>query len=59
MLPFCIASAPSIFQQAMDSFVQGLPHVLAYLDHILVSGVDEEDHLKNLTKCFRDLNQMV
>ena len=44
MLPFCIASASAIFQQAMDSCVQGLPHVSAYLDHILVSGVDE-DHL--------------
>ena len=33
----------------MDSLVQGLPRVSAYLDDILVSGV-EEDHLNNLDK---------
>ena len=34
----------------MNSLVQGLPRVSAYLDEILVSGVDEEDHLNNLDK---------
>ena len=33
----------------MDSLVQGLPCVSAYLDDILVSGVD---HLNNLDKVF-------
>ena len=54
-LPFGIASAPSIFQRAMDSLVQGLPRVSAYLDDILVSGVDEEDHLNNLDKVLQRL----
>ena len=54
-LPFGIASAPSIFQRAMDSLVQGLSHVSAYLDDILVSGVDEEDHLNNLDKVLQRL----
>ena len=34
----------------MNSLVQGLPGVSAYLDDILVSGVDEEDPLNNLEK---------
>ena len=34
----------------MDSPVQGLLRVLAYLDDIPVSSVDEEDHLNNLDK---------
>ena len=54
-LPFGIASAPSISQRAMNSLVQGLPHVSAYLDDILVSGVDEEDHLNNLDKVLQRL----
>ena len=36
--------------ELMNSLVQGLPRVSAYLDEILVSGVDEEDHLNNLDK---------
>ena len=33
-LPFRIASAPAIFQRAMDSILQGIPRVLCYLDDI-------------------------
>ena len=54
-LPFGIASTPSSFQRAMDSLVQGLPRVSAYLDNILVSGVCEEDHLNNLDKVLQRL----
>ena len=39
----------------MDSLVQGLPCVSAYLDDILVSGIDEEDHLYNLDKVLQRL----
>ena len=55
-IPFGITSAPSIFQRAMDSLVQGLPRVSPYLDDILVSGVDEEDHLNNLYKVLQSLD---
>lgn len=49
-LPFGIASAPAIFQRTMDSLMQGLPRVVVYMDDILVTGVDEEDHLRNLDR---------
>ena len=47
-LPFGIASAPAVFQKAMDVILQGIPHTICYLDDILVTGVTDEDHLRNL-----------
>ncbi|XP_041651122.1 uncharacterized protein K02A2.6-like [Cheilinus undulatus] len=47
-LPFGVASAPAIFQRTMESLLKGIPFVTVYLDDILVSGVDEADHLENL-----------
>ncbi|KAJ8346503.1 hypothetical protein SKAU_G00279040 [Synaphobranchus kaupii] len=47
-LPFGIASAPALFQKAMDQVLLGLPFTHCYLDDILVSGPDEETHLKTL-----------
>ena len=32
----------------MESLLQGLPKVVTYIDDILVSGEDEEEHIKNL-----------
>ena len=47
-LPFGVASAPAIFQRAMDAILQGIPHVVCYLDDILITGESEAQHLKNL-----------
>ena len=47
-LPFGMESAPAIFQKAMDSVLQGLQHVICYLDDILVTGTTDEEHLQNL-----------
>ena len=47
-LPFGIASAPALFQKTMDSILQGLPHVICYLDDILVTGADDAEHMRNL-----------
>ena len=49
-LPFDIASAPAIFQHAMDMILQGIPHVIYYIDDVLVTGKTEEEHLQNLTQ---------
>lgn len=56
-LPFGIASAPAIFQKAMDSILQGLQHVICYLDDILVTGTTEEEHLQNFDVVLRRLKE--
>ena len=47
-LPFGISSAPAIFQRTMDSLLQGLNHVVVYLDDIVVTGSSDEEHIHNL-----------
>ena len=49
-LPFGIKSAPGYFQQIMDQLTKDLPGTAVYLDDILVSGRDAEDHWKNLRR---------
>ena len=56
-LPFGIASAPAIFQKLMDSVLQGLPHVICYIDDILVTGTSDDDHLKNLSTVLERLQK--
>ena len=52
-LPFGVASAPAIFQQAMDK--SGVPGTVCYIDDILVTGRNTEEHLSNLEEVFRRL----
>ena len=49
-LPFGIAAAPAVFQQTMDTVLQGLPGVVCYLDDIIVTGKDKAEHLLNLER---------
>lgn len=56
-LPFGIASAPAIFQRAIDQILQGLPNVHCYLDDILVTGRTEAEHLENLDAVLGRLEQ--
>ncbi len=51
-LPF---SAPSIFQRILETLLVDIPSVCVYLDDILVSGIDERDHLQNLQKVLQKL----
>ena len=37
-LPFGVSAAPSIFQKTMKNLLKDIPHVLVYLDDILISG---------------------
>ena len=56
-LPFGVASAPSVFQKAMDQILQGIDGVLCFLDDILVSGKTEKEHLEYLQKVLQRLQE--
>ena len=56
-LPFGVSSAPAIFQRAMDGILQGMSHVICYLDDILVTGTTEEEHMRNLEEVLRRLKE--
>ena len=56
-LPFGVASAPAIFQKLMDTVLQGIPGVVCYIDDILISGADEETHLRTLGQVFARLEK--
>ena len=47
-LPFGVASAPALFQKVMDTVLQGLSHVICYLDDTLITGANDEEHLRNV-----------
>lgn len=55
-LCFGIKSAPGYFQQLMDQLTKDLPGVAVYLDDILVSGKDAEDHVNNLKRLLQRLD---
>ena len=56
-LPFGIASAPGIFQRVIDSLLQGIPGVVAYLDDILVTGPFDTEHLESLKEVLTRLEK--
>jgi len=41
----------------MDTILQGLPHVICYLDDILVTGSTSQEHLHNLAVALERLLQ--
>ena len=56
-LPFGIAAAPAIFQQAMEKILQGIPKVICYLDDVLITEQNDEEHLKTLETVFCRLEE--
>ena len=47
-LPFGVASAPAVFQKTMETILQGAPHMICYLDDILIMACTEAEHASNL-----------
>ena len=39
----------------MDTVLQGIPHVICYIDDILVTGANNADHLRNLASVLQQL----
>lgn len=46
-LPYGVSAAPAMFQCVMDKVLQGL-NVGCYLDDLIITGKNEEEHLANL-----------
>ena len=44
-----MSSTPGIFQRLMENVLQGILNVIVYIDDILVTGADKEEHLKTLS----------
>ena len=49
-LCFGISAAPGIFQRTMEGVFRHVPGCVNYLDDVYITGNDDEDHLRNLTK---------
>ncbi len=49
-LPFGISSSPAIWQRFIDQVLGGLDHTCAIMDDVLVSGVNDVEHVQNLEK---------
>ena len=58
-LPFGVSTAPSVFQRVMDTVLQDLKGVVAFIDDILVTGETEEEHLQNLDAALQRLKKQV
>ena len=56
-LPFGISSAPAIFQKLMDTVLQGIPLVICYLDDILITERNDEEHLTSLSTVLQRLQK--
>jgi hypothetical protein len=52
VLPQGIASSPAIFQELMDSMLQGIPMSGSFIDDVVTSGRDDDDHLQHLKQTF-------
>ncbi|KII74279.1 Transposon Ty3-I Gag-Pol polyprotein [Thelohanellus kitauei] len=56
-LPFGISSAPSIFQNFMDTLLHGINNVTCYIDDIIITGTDDKNHLQNLERVLNKLKE--
>ncbi|XP_053728751.1 uncharacterized protein K02A2.6-like [Synchiropus splendidus] len=54
-LVFGVASAPAIWQRAMDQVLHDIPGTQCYLDDIIVTGKNDDDHLQNLSRVLTKL----
>ena len=52
-LPFGVSSAPAIFQRVMNKVLKNLKKTTNFFDDFLVTGSDNEEHLKNLSEVLK------
>ncbi|CAF1605744.1 unnamed protein product [Adineta ricciae] len=54
-MPFGISGAPAIFQRLIDQVILDIPHCVAYLDDLLITGPTEATHLHTLDQVLNKL----
>lgn len=54
-LPYGVKPASGIFQSTIEKLLLGIPGVVSYIDDIVVTGKDQEEHLANLKAVFEKL----
>ncbi|KAL5018941.1 hypothetical protein ScPMuIL_004663 [Solemya velum] len=56
-LVYGVASAPAIWQRAMDTILQGLTGVKCIIDDMIITGKTDEEHLQNLDAVLQRLDE--
>ncbi|XP_036345449.1 uncharacterized protein K02A2.6-like [Rhagoletis pomonella] len=56
-MPFGISSAPGIFQRFMEQLIAGIPGCAVYLDDVIVTGENDENHVANVRRIFQRLEE--
>lgn len=56
-IPYGVASAPAIWQRAMDQISQGISGVFCYLDDIIVTGSTMEELNEHLVTVLKGLEE--
>ncbi|XP_033758151.1 uncharacterized protein K02A2.6-like [Pecten maximus] len=56
-LVYGVASAPAMWQRAMDTVLQGLKGVQCIIDDMLITGSTDEEHLQNLEAVLERLDR--
>ena len=57
-MPYGIAPASAIFQRKLENELRNIPMTVVKIDDILVSGKNDDDHLRNLEKVFELLESL-
>lgn len=56
-VPYGISSAPTLFQKTMDTILQGKKKVICYIDVILITGENDQEHLQTLADVLETLKE--
>ena len=56
-LAFGVASAPAVWQRAIDQVLQGIPNVQCILDDMILTGKNDLEHLETLEKVLERLQK--
>ena len=55
-MPYRVKAASGIFQRYIENALKGIPKTSVKIDDILVTGQNDEDHLRNLASVFNRSN---